>query len=460
MKIIAAIGLLLAAIPMARAQTPPLIPPASRSASGQFVIHDRRGEARPARAAFNPSGQTDQPVVDLEPALLAVTCERIKQAVYFELRTPSRWQGKIHITLQRRGDNSEPTLHSERFRDGWNYQLSLPARMERVPLVRTLVQVVLTELANREAAQHPAELPVWLIEGLTQHLLATREAEMILSPPTTTIRGLTVGPRVMEKRDSGPLETARLVLRDRPPLSLEELSWMTWEQVIAPSGARYQCSAQLFVWELMRLNEGREHLRAMISELGRCYNWQTAFLHAFHEHFANQLAVEKWWTLQQVYFAGRDPLQLWTPEESWRRLDQALRTSVAIRGKLTELPVRTDVTLQAVIREWELIRQATTIRARISDLEAVKLRVAPEFIEITETYRRTLANYLQQRERPTPLIRTSNPVRPPNPKQLARDVIRQLDALDAQRAGLRPPPPGTDSKTEPTPGAARIPGTF
>ncbi|NJL18954.1 MAG: hypothetical protein HC901_01190 [Bdellovibrionaceae bacterium] len=74
--------------------------------------------------------------------------------------------------------------------------------------------------------------------------------------------------------------------------------------------------------------------------------------------FPNQLAVEKWWTLQQVYFAGRDPLQLWTPEESWRRLDQALRTSVAIRGKLTELPVRADVSLQAIIREWELVRFA------------------------------------------------------------------------------------------------------
>jgi hypothetical protein len=458
MKNVVAIVWLLAASQWAPGQPAAPIPPASRSASGQFVIHDRRGEVRPARPTTDASRASTKSVVDLEPALLAVACERIKQALYFELRAPSRWQGKVHVTIQRRGANAAPTLVSEHFRDGWNYQLSLPATMERTEFVRTLTQVVLTEFANRGAGDRPAEVPGWLLEGFTQHLLATRNAETILAPPVASIRGVAVDPAVVERRDTGPLEAARQALRDRPPLTLAELSWMTGEQVAAPGGELYRYSAQLFLAELLRLPDGRDCLREMIAALGGCFNWQTAFLRSFREHFANQLAVEKWWTLQVVYFSGRDPRQLWTPSESWQRLDEALRTTVAIRGALTELPAHSEVTLQAVIREWDRVRQATTIRARIADLEAVKLRVAPEFIPITESYRRTLAEYLQRREHPVLPTRDSY-FRPPNPLQVARETIRQLDVLDARRTALRPSP-GTESKPDTIPVAAQIPGTF
>lgn len=457
MKCVVAIGCLLIAGVVAAAQLSlPIIPPASRSASGQFVIHDRRGEIAPGRTRWDgPSGGGAKSTVDLEPPLLAVACERLKQAIYFELRATKPWQGKIHITIQRRGADLAPTLVSEHFRDGWNYQLSLPAVMERTEFVRTLTQVILTELANREAGERAAELPTWLVEGLTQQLLATRAAQTILEPPVASIRGLAVEPVVVEKRDVGPLEAARVVLRDRPPMALEELSWMTPDQIAAPGGEVYRCNAQLFVAELLRLPDGRDCLREMISELGKCFNWQTAFLRAFHERFANQLALEKWWTLQAVYFTGRDPLQLWPAAESWRQLDQALRTTVAIRGALNELPAHSEVTLQAIIREWDRVRQATTIRARIADLEAVKVRVAPEFIQITEAYRRTLADYLQQRERAVPPVHNSL-FRPRNPLQVAREAIRQLDALDTARLQLKPKPA---SETPPTfaPVAAQTP---
>lgn len=445
--VVALLWLLALSLPAGAQLTLPITPPASRSASGQFVIHDRRGEVAPWTTPRRTlSGVEPSATVDLEPALLAVACERIKQAIDFELRVNKPWQGKVHVTIQRRGADLAPTLVSERFRDGWNYQLSLPAAMERTEFVRTLTQVVLTELANREAGERPAELPLWLIEGMTQQLLATRAAQTILEPPVASIRGVAVDPTVGEKRDSGPLEAARVVLRDRPPMSLEELSWMTPDQIAAPGGEVYRCNAQLFVAELLRLSEGRDCLREMLVELGKCFNWQTAFLRSFHKYFANQLALEKWWTLQVVYFTGRDPLQLWTPAESWGRLDQALRTPVAIRGTLNELPAHSEVTLQAIIREWDRVRQATTIRARVADLEAVKLRVAPEFIQLTEAYRRTLADYLQQRERVVSPARNS-PFRPPNPMQVMRDTVRQLDALDAARLRLKPKPA---SETAPT----------
>lgn len=453
MKIVAAIGVLLAASQLAPAQM--TIPtPSARSASGQFVIHDRRGAVKPATPTVR-GGNGEANHFELEPAFLAVSCERIKRALYFELDAPQPWQGKVHVTIQRSGVDEDATFVSERFRDGWNYQLSLPQRIERTKFIRTLVQVLLTEMANRSAGEHPAEIPAWLIEGLTQHLLATRESELILTPPVTSIGGLNTRPIMIEKRDQGPLEAARLVLRDRPPITIEELSWPTLDQITAPAGEPYRRSAQLFVAELTRLKHGRSCLRETVTGLGRCYNWQTAFLQAFREHFPNQLALEKWWSLQVVYFVGRDPTQLWTAEESWQKLDQALRTTVAIRSTLAEMPAHGDVSLQAIIREWDRVRQATTIRGKLRDLELAKVRVAPEFILLTEDYRRVLATYLEKQERSGSALANILFLRP-SPKQTARDAIRELDELDARRAVLHPRP-GTDSRGEPTPVAARTP---
>jgi len=433
MKIVAAIGLLLVASLGQLAQGAPL-KPVIRSASGQFAIIDRRGAEPPAL----PGSTTAQGFYNLEPAFLAVSCERIRNALNSELAAPNQWRARITVNISPvRNNRDDYALVVDRFRNGWSYQLNLPQRVERSMFVRTLVQALLLELANRQATERSAEVPFWLVEGLTQRLLISREAEVILPPPIQSMGLVNVGPTFIERRKNDPLEAARRVLHDRPPLTLAELSWPPTDEFNGPAGEIFRCSAQLFVSELLRLNQGRECLRQAITSLGGCYNWQTAFLQAFHTQFPNQLALEKWWSLQAVYFVGRDPYQLWASDESWHKLDEVLHLPVAIRRTSRELPAHAEVTLQAMIREWSTQRQLTTLREKLRELELARTRVALEFISVTEDYQRVLKQYLQQRES-TSAIYANLQAMPEGARRAAREVIRQLDELDANRESMRP----------------------
>ncbi len=164
--------------------------------------------------------------MDLEPPFLVVSCERIKQALYAELGADRNWRGTIHATIRpARGSQDVPQINVERFGSGWIYRLDLPQEIERRQFIRTLVQVLLLEMANRNAGERSAEIPLWLSEGLSRRLLASREVELILPPPTMQFGSMLVTPTMLQVRDPDPLETARRVLRNRPPPTIDELSW-------------------------------------------------------------------------------------------------------------------------------------------------------------------------------------------------------------------------------------------
>ena len=206
--------------------------------------------------------------------------------------------------------------------------------------------------------------------------------------------------------------------------------------------------------ELLALPQGREHLRAMINDLASCYNWQTAFLRAFAPHFTNQLAVEKWWTLQVVHFVGRDPMHLWTVAESWLKLADLLHASVAVRRATADLPTHADVTLQTVLREWKPLRQTPTIRGKINELEMAQMRVAPPFMVLVSDYRRVLTLYLERCERAASTFGKFW-FFTPGTEKVIREATLQLDELDARRAALRPQP---GNSTTPSSTALAVPG--
>ena len=321
--------------------------------------------------------------------------------------------------------------------------------------VRTVVQALLLELANRQAAERSAEVPFWLVEGITQKLLVVRQKELILAPPGQSIRGVSIDPTMFQRSDNDWLEKARRVLRERPPITLEELSWPRPEEFDGPNGEAFRCSAQLLVTELLRLKNGRDCLREMTVGLANCYNWQTAFLKAFQNQFPNQLALEKWWALQVTYFVGRNPQQLWTSEESFRKLDEVLHTSVSIRRASGELPARADVTLQAIIREWDTLRQLTSFRSKLRELELTRVRVSPEFTALTDDYLRAVKQYVQQREH-TSAIYGNLATMPSGQRKAALETIQELDRLDTTRRESKPPSADSWSAIPPpSPGIAR-----
>ena len=253
---------------------------------------------------------------------------------------------------------------------------------------------------------------------------------MILSPPDKTVNGLPERRTIAVKRGVDALAKARPVLQDHPALTFEQLSWPDDAQLSGDDGGVYRASAQLFVNDLLELNHGAEHLRAMLQMLPRCYNWQTAFRAAFASDFPQPVDLEKWWALQTASFTAGGNGISWTPAASRAKLDEILSVPVEMRPAPTNLPVHAAISLQAVIRNFDSDRQADILQTKLRDLDLAQWRMAPQFAVLTDAYRRALADYLGGRNGAAPV---TGPHTEPSETRRHRE---KLDALDAQRRAL------------------------
>jgi hypothetical protein len=408
----------------------------TRSVSGQFVVHAPRALES---LALGQQAATPTNMVRLDPALLPVSCERIKQLLYREMGATAPWQSKIFIVLYAsREPEPAPAIISERFRNGWRYRVELPNELPRAAYVRALLQVLLLEMANRTAQERSAEIPTWLIEGFTRQLLASSDLEIILQPPGTGGRGLRFTPTFVDARKDNPLLATHSEITGRVPLTFEQLSWPAPGQLRGEPGEYYSGSAHLFVSRLLRLENGRACLRTMIETLPAYYNWQFAFLHAFSRWFQRPLDVEKWWTLTVVHFSDRDLAQTWPMAESWEKLDQGLRAAIEIRSNTNDLPLRSEIPLQTVIAEWPPVQQDQVLQAKLRELDLLRVRVADDLVGLVDEYRLAIQRYLADKDR-TGLI----PFRKKAIRQhAARSTIETLNRLDARRAAIaRAKPP-------------------
>jgi len=414
------------------------------SRSGQFIVQTPPSGAAPA---FDASSATNSQYLRLDPALVAVSCERIKQKLNRELGASPSWRGKVFVFLHPSRNADEPVaIMPERFSEGWQYHVQLPNPVERTWYLRAIVQVILLEMANREAGLRPGEIPVWLNEGFVQRLLTFNSAEVLLEAPT--LKGGAVSVRAIGGTESqGNATFTREVhtnnlfqelhsrLREHPPLSFDELSWPEPDQFTGEKAEAYGASAQLFVNQLMALEGGNACLRTMLANLPQRFNWQFAFLDAFQTWFKRPRDIEKWWTLQSMRFSGRDLTETWTVEDSSEKLAQALNTAVQIRTDRNELPVQTEVSLQTIIRDWEPNQQTEALSNKQHELDLLRFWLAPEVASLTLEYEKTFLGFLQQRDGSgfsLPFGRSAALER------LVDETVQRLDALDARRASLRP----------------------
>src|ERR1043165_5769371 len=159
MKIATAIAILLIAVGGAVAQIlPPSAIPA-RSLSGQFIVFQQPAPMfRPTlRAATNADW------VNLEPTLVTISAERIKQAIWRELGVTGSWQNQVPITLQPTYSVDQAVkIIPDRSLGVWNYRVAMPDQISRERFIHTMVQVILTELANRRAREQLPGVPGWL----------------------------------------------------------------------------------------------------------------------------------------------------------------------------------------------------------------------------------------------------------------------------------------------------------
>jgi len=174
----------------------------------------------------------------------------------------------------------------------------------------------------------------------------------------------------------------------------------------------------------------------MLEALPDCYNWQMAFQRAFRENFPRPLDVEKWWALQVVGFAARDPGPRWTPAASRAQLDEILSVPVEMRMASNALPAHIKISLQAVIRNWDRARRDAILQTKLRDLELAQLRMAAPLAALTDGYRRALADYLGSGKRPSLVRRWIKHPFASSSKTTVNDTLKKLDALDARRRAI------------------------
>jgi hypothetical protein len=405
----------------------------ARSISGQFIVF---AAPRFSTLAGSAKVAADTNFVRLEPALLAVSAERLKDALgrQLEIKPGMPWRGQIYLVIHPALSLDENVnIISKRRAQALDYRVELPDVLSRTRMTRALTGVLLLEMANRDAREHSAEVPAWLVEGFAQQLLATGSPEFILSTPDAIVNGLPVTRLDVTRHGLHPLTGAQRVLQSHPPLTFEQLSWPSGAQLAGDDGGVYWASAQLFVDSLLELKNGPAQLRTLLGSLPQFYNWQLAFQSAFRANFSSPLNVEKWWALQVASYAVRDPGPLWTSAASRARLDQLLSVPVEARAGSNSLPAYADISLQTVIRSMDYDRQKAILQIRLRDLGLAQYRMAPQFAALAGEYRRAIASYLGESP-----AGTTAPTRPGhgtlNP-QMANPsrTLKRLDELDARR---------------------------
>jgi hypothetical protein len=436
-------GALLGALSLhcqAHAQVSVPSPNVTRSVSGQFIV---TGTAS-SRLAATPAIATNAHFIRLEPALLTVSAERIREALNRELNPERRGLNpvtpphtKIYLVLHpAQSTNETVTVTSRHSANGWDYQVRLPDVLPPARFMRALTGVLLLQSANRDNRERSAEIPAWLTDGLSEELLAAEGPKIVLSSPVRVVTGRPDSHTLTTIQGLDSLAGARRVLRGQTPLTFAQLSWPTESQIAGADGGVYRASAQLFVNQLMELKDGPARLRALLASLPEYYNWQTAFQSAYRDNFPRPLDVEKWWAVQMVSFMSRDPGPAWTPEVSRDKLAEILRVPVAMRTASNALPAHAEVSFQAVLRNFDRPRQDDILQPKLRDLERSQLRMALPFAVLADGYRRVLTDYLE----PGKHARPPQPLgkHPPrvSPQPTVAGTVKKLDALDEQRRAV------------------------
>ncbi|MBI5387716.1 MAG: hypothetical protein HZA90_23900 [Verrucomicrobia bacterium] len=401
-----------------------------RAAAPQPVLitsSSKQISVRGLRVANVKQAPSQSTLVLLDPSVLAVTGETIRQVLKRELGWDDTWRGRVFVELHpARGDDRQILIQANHSPGGWDYRIDLPDEVDPPRLIRAFVEVLLLEFANRHAGDRCVELPPWLVPGLAAHLQAGPLATVVLSP----------GQAVVQTRvNPNPRADALARLAVRAALTVDQLNWPGEDRFEGDNAAHYDACAHLFVRELLRLRAGPACLREMLTRLHENLNWQTTFFRAFRPHFARMLDVDKWWSLVIVSLTGRDTTQVWPLAESRQRLDDVLYTPVWVRLEKDEVPHDSHVPLQTVLAEWEPSQQFPLLRQKAAELTQLRPHFSPEAAKLADDYRRVLEQYLRARSQASPPT-AAHPELMEKGRAIINGALADLDALDRRRERL------------------------
>lgn len=412
------------------------------SVSGQFVAFERKPsltaasfpgqKLAPGSQAFvlplsYPTSATNPASLTLEPASLVVSCERVKGELLKDLGLVDTWESKINVVIDDRlAPDAMPRVAAIHDRHQWSYEVTVPKSLPPQSLIRALVSSMLVEIANRSGSRQTPDVPLWLIEGLSAHIQAS--GPPLLTPDVGT--GI-VGDRINIEGQ----KRIRWLLRDQSPLTFQQLGAADHLDSEADREFFRACS-QLFVEELLNLNQGDRKLSSMLAMLGTDHHWQNAFLIAFRMDFGSALDVEKWWCVSCVDFKSAESGQYASTTEVWRRLQETLDVPVEVQLATQRAPSEARITLQDAISNWKPAESDAVVTRAIVRLELQRYRSTDSLRPIIDEYIIALNDYVREEK----LLNRANPTLRNNASQLTnlhRNICGTLGRLDAKRDEIR-----------------------
>lgn len=364
-------------------------PPAARGISGQFFVSGASFSI--PKLGIIPELSADAVEVDLEPQWLAVAAERTKQAVLARFNLSDQWQGKIHVYIRPKRELGDAPIRivPVSFPNGWQYRVDVPDRVEWRRLVRALVEVVVLEIANREAGDQVGLAPLWLNEGMAFLVVADKGHDLVVQGNTSVLRN---------QRMASVVNEARQGLGGKAPLLFSELSFPADSLASNPEAwSVFQASAALLVHELLLDEAGRQSMVQFLRLLPRHYNWQTGFIEAHRQRFLSPLEIEKWWAVNSSHVLGRDPALLWTPEATLTQLSSILVESAEFGGTTNSPGQRRSLPLSEVVLRWDGSMQRDLLRRKEGQFRQLYQHAPADLLPLVAEGYRTIQQYAADR---------------------------------------------------------------
>lgn len=250
---------------------------------------------------------------------------------------------------------------ANQYADGWRYTLELHSRMHWTLLVRTVVEALLLEMANRGNGGQLNPIPLWMSEGITTLLIGEASRELV--------------PQLNREfkdpqRSMDPLMAINAKTAGRPPMGFEMLAFPS-ETVLNDTNRfqLFQGSSALFVHHLRLLGGGASSLGGLVLALNQSLNWQTALLKTYRTEFQTLLEVEKWWAVQATGFYVRNVAGSITPETLDRQLSAVLQETVEV-ARSTNSPLgRRVLRLSEAIEQWPYAAQKPVLDRKLTQLK-------------------------------------------------------------------------------------------
>jgi len=283
----------------------------------------------------------------------------------------------------------------------------------------------LLEYANR-GVRRCAELPGWLVEGMTRQSITAIEPSYVLNRNPVTI----------ERTGYDRLAMTRAFLLTNTPLSIQELSFPKLSGAPEEERHRFEASSHLLVNRLLALPNGPALMAQFIQSLPRAHNWQTALFAVYKKHFDGPLPFEKWWMLNCLEFRRRQNPEYWPLKLAVDRLDAVLLSSVEVRTGTNSIPTQRQASIQEVIQSTDFSVQQELLGQKVQQMFFMSGNVPTALVPLWSAYQRVLDSYLQKRN-----LLDYQPALKSDPEQrlqaLIKSTLKSLDELDFARDELK-----------------------